>query len=170
MSIFPEVCKQAPILDTSDSLFRHLLATELAIYDRKTDPISIDIIDIFWKALKNQRKRVGVKESICATHGSIERTQLSIIRDMRNNFTPRAIKLDAYFKENLSKRDFAILIYKIRNMASFDSDLIPEGFHFILEVSSEMLGLLEYQLFEIVTETMMSLVESSNSVLINNPV
>ena len=170
MSIFPEVCRQSPVLDTSDSLFRHLLATELAIYDRKTDPISIDMIDIFWKAFNNQMKRANNSESTCATHGEIGETHLSMIRDMRHNFTPRAVKIDAYFRDNLSEKDFPLLLYKTRNMASVDSDTIPAGFHFILEVCGEMLGLLEHQLFEMVTETLVSLVESSNTVLLHNPV
>ena len=170
MSIFPDISKQNPILDTSDSLFRHLLATELAIYDRKTDPISIDLIDIFWKALSNQKKRVKSNESKCDTHGGVNETELSIITNIRDTFTPRAIKLDTYFRDRLSNRDFPLLLYKIKNMGVLDWDMVPQGFHFILGICSELLGIIEYQLFEVVTETMVSLVESSNTVLINNPV
>ncbi|KAI6654177.1 hypothetical protein LOD99_3022 [Oopsacas minuta] len=173
VSIFPQLSKQTPVLSTSENMLKHYLATELATYSIKSkrEAISIDLIDIYWKAVDNHKKRAKTTSSaVCATHGDIDGTVLSIIKDVQDNFTPRGVKIDKYFKDKLSNQEFTILIYKIKNLSVLDWDMVPDSFSFILDVCSEMMGVLNYQLFEIVAETMASIIEATNTVLVNNPV
>ena len=158
------------MLEANDSLFRHLLTAELASLDKKHDPLTIDLIDQFWKGLENYRKKSknSVKDS-CLTHGDIDDTFMSTVRDLRDGFTPRAVKMHAYFKD-LDIKDFSILQFKNRNMTSLDCDMIPQSFDFVLDICSELMGVMSYQLFDIVSHAMVAILESSNAVLFKNPV
>ena len=163
--LFPELSKQSATLAISDSLLRHQTANEMATLKSRKDPISLDMIEMFWNAIESHKKRCKHGVAECGTHEEIDATQESILRDIKYNFTPRALKLDKQFKT-----EFPILFYKSKNLAVLDRDLVPDSFKFLLEVCCEVLGTGTNQLFQIVTEFMTNIIESTNSVLINNPV
>ena len=162
---FPVSSNQSATLARSDSLLRHQTANEMVTLKTRKDPISLDMIEMFWNAVEGHKKRSKHEVTECGTHGEIAATQESILRDIKYTFTPRAVKLDKHFKT-----EFPILFYKTKNVSVLDRDLVPDSFTFLLEVCSEVLGIGTNQLFQMVAELMTNIIESTNSVLINNPV
>ena len=162
---FPQLSKQYGTMTGTDSLLRHQAANEMAALKTRKDPITLDMIEMFWNAIQTHKKRCKHEVADCGTHGEIDATQESILSAIKDNFTPRAVKMDTYFKT-----EFPILFYKIRNLTSLERELGPDSFTFLLEVCCEVLGIGTNQLFQIVAEQMANIIESTNTVLINNPV